>query len=54
LVATDYDGKTAEIYNVFNYPTIIVIDRKGLIRAVNPEEEKLESLLVSLLREQAK
>ncbi len=54
LVATDYEGKTAEIYNVFGYPTIIVIDRKGLIRAVNPEEGQLESLIVSLLQEQAR
>ena len=50
LIAVDYQGKTAEMYKVWAYPTTVVIDQKGLIRAVNPVEENCEKLIVSLLK----
>lgn len=54
LIAVDFQGKTAEAYNVFGYPTICIIDQKGVIRSVNPKKERLESLVKSLLQEQTK
>jgi len=48
-IAVDREGKTAERYGVYYYPTLVVIDRTGRVRSVNPEKDELSSLLKSLL-----
>jgi thiol-disulfide isomerase/thioredoxin len=49
LVGVDYEGKTAELYYVFGYPIIYIIDQLGYIRAVNPTKNEIEKMLISLL-----
>jgi thiol-disulfide isomerase/thioredoxin len=52
-IAVDLEGKTAQAYTVFFYPTIVVLDRQGQVRAINPPEEQLADLLESLLKPQS-
>lgn len=54
IVGVDYQNKTAEMYHVSGYPTMFIIDRKGLIRVVEPEKKKLQRFILSLLQEHAK
>ncbi len=54
IVGVDYQNKTAEMYHVSGYPSMFIIDRKGLIRAVDPEKRQLQKLLLSLLQEHTK
>lgn len=54
IVGVDYQNRTAEMYHVSGYPTMFIIDRKGLIRVVDPEKKQLQRLLSFLLREHAK
>jgi thiol-disulfide isomerase/thioredoxin len=49
LIAVDYQGKTAEMYKVWGYPTAIVVDQKGLIRGIDLRRKNCEELIVSLL-----
>lgn len=51
-VGVDHNDKTAELYCVSGYPTTVVIDRKGIVRAVDPDHSDIERLVSSLLREQ--
>jgi peroxiredoxin len=48
-IAVDHEGETAKKYDVYYYPTLVIIDRTGRIRSVNPEKDELNSLLKSLL-----
>ena len=50
LIAVDYQDKTAEMYEVWGHPTVVVVDQKGLIRGVNPGRENCDELIVSLLK----
>lgn len=52
LVAVDYQDKTAEMYRVLNYPTTFLIDRTGLVRSAEPNEEKCEELIKLLLKDE--
>jgi thiol-disulfide isomerase/thioredoxin len=47
LVAVDRDNKTAEAYRVTGYPTVALIDRKGILSAIDPSglEKAVEALL---------
>lgn len=49
LIAVDYNNKTPEAYRVAGYPTIALIDRKGVLRAFDPGG--LEKSIVALLAE---
>jgi len=54
LIAVDYDNRTSEAYRVTGYPTMALVDRKGILRAVDPLD--LEKDVIGLLaktREQA-
>jgi thiol-disulfide isomerase/thioredoxin len=51
-IAVDLEGKTARAYTVFFYPTVVVLDRRGQVRAMNPPQEQLGDLLESLLKRQ--
>jgi len=48
-IAVDEHGLNAKSFNVFFYPTIVLIDRNGIIKAVNPSEMELKDLLKLLL-----
>jgi len=48
-IAVDGHGINAKSFNVFFYPTVVLIDRKGVIKAVNPSETELKDLLKLLL-----
>jgi peroxiredoxin len=48
-IAVDEHGLNAESFNVFFYPTVVLIDRNGIIKAVNPSEMELKDLLKLLL-----
>jgi thiol-disulfide isomerase/thioredoxin len=48
-IAVDEQGQNAKLFNVFFYPTVVLIDREGAIRAVNPSELELKDLLENLL-----
>ena len=48
-IAVDEHGINAESFNVFFHPTVVLIDRKGIIKAVNPDETQLKDLLKLLL-----
>jgi thiol-disulfide isomerase/thioredoxin len=50
-IAVDEHGINAKSFNVFFYPTVVLIDRKGVIKAVNPSEMELKDLLTSLLEQ---
>lgn len=54
LVGVDYQDKTAEMYHIYAYPIMFIINRKGVIRAIDPQKKQLQRLLLSLLQEQAK
>ncbi|MCP4456007.1 MAG: redoxin domain-containing protein [Planctomycetes bacterium] len=46
-IAVDNNEQTREAYHVTTYPTTAVIDRKGMLRAINPKnlEETVKNLL---------
>jgi len=46
-IAVDNNEQTREAYHVTGYPTTVVIDRKGILRAVNPKnlKESIKRLL---------
>lgn len=48
-IAVDENGLNAKSFNVFFYPTVVLIDRNGIIKAVNPSEMELKDLLKLLL-----
>ena len=48
-IAVDEYGINAKSFNVFFYPTVVLIDRKGIMKAVNPSETELKDLLKLLL-----
>lgn len=48
-IAVDELGLNAKSFNVFFYPTVVLIDSKGTIKAVNPSETELKDLLKLLL-----
>jgi thiol-disulfide isomerase/thioredoxin len=50
-IAVDEHGINAKSFNVFFYPTVVLIDRKGVIKAVNPSEMELKDLLTPLLEQ---
>jgi thiol-disulfide isomerase/thioredoxin len=50
-IAVDRAGQTAAAYHVYYYPTVVIVDRKGLVRAINPPEDRLDTLLQSLAKE---
>jgi len=52
-ITVDEHGQNAKSFNVFFYPTTVLIDKGGIIRAVNPSEKELESLLENLLEQKA-
>jgi len=45
-VAVDDEGRTQNSFNVYFFPTVVLIDRTGVIRAVNPSEAELKRLLI--------
>jgi thiol-disulfide isomerase/thioredoxin len=47
LIAVDNNEQTREIYHVTGYPTTVVIDRKGIVRTINPKslEDDIKQLL---------
>lgn len=51
FIAVDKQGRSAEAFNVFFYPTVVLIDREGTIMAVNPSETELKGLLKLHLRD---
>jgi len=54
LIAVDYDNRTAEAYRVTAYPMIALVDRKGILRAVDPLDLEKEVIgLLAKTREQA-
>lgn len=54
LIAVDYDNRTAEAYRVTGYPMIALVDRKGILRAVDPLDlEKEVTGLLAKTPEQA-
>jgi len=50
-IAVDEHGINAKSFNVFFYPTVVLIDRKGVIKAINPSERELKDLLKLLLEQ---
>ena len=53
-IAVDEHGLNAKSFNVFFYPTVVLIDRNGIIKTVNPSEMELRDLLRLLLEEKRK
>ena len=47
----DTSGPIASRWNVNGWPTIYVLDHKGLIRAKDPPEKELERIVDQLLKE---
>jgi thiol-disulfide isomerase/thioredoxin len=47
----DPDNKTAEAFNVMWFPTYVVIDRKGNVRAIGVATDKVEDVVKRLLEE---
>lgn len=47
IIAVDNNEQTREVYHVTSYPTTVVIDRKGIVRAINPKslEDDIKQLL---------
>jgi len=37
-ICQDKGSKTADAYRIDGYPTVFVIDRKGIVRAVDPDD----------------
>jgi len=50
-VCKDPDSKTAESFNLSFYPTYVVIDRKGIIRAIGVEPGHVAPIVNKLLAE---
>lgn len=50
----DPDSKTAESFNVMWYPTYVVVDRKGNVRAIGVATDKVEAVIERLLAEDKK
>jgi len=48
-IAVDEHGLNAKSFNIFFYPTVVLIEREGIIKAVNPSDEELKDLLKLLL-----
>jgi len=48
-IAVDNNEQTREAYHVTTYPTLVVIDRKGILRAIDPKN--LEDAVKTLLSE---
>lgn len=46
-LTNDVDGKTQTAYGIAGYPTIVVVDKKGVVRHVDPSnlEEAIKELL---------
>jgi thiol-disulfide isomerase/thioredoxin len=54
LIAVDYDSRTSEAYRVTGYPMIALVDRQGILRAVDPPDLEKEVVgLLAKMREQA-
>jgi peroxiredoxin len=53
-VCKDPDLKTQEAYHLSFYPTYIVIDRNGIVRAAGVRPDKIEEIVKTLLAEKAK
>ena len=49
----DTTGPIASKWNVHGWPTIYVLDHKGVIRAKGPREEALAQVVDNLLKEMA-
>jgi hypothetical protein len=49
LIAVDHDGRTSETYRIGGYPTIAVVDRKGILREFDPVD--IEATIATLLAE---
>lgn len=49
LVGIDYQSRTASLYHISGYPTVCIIDRNGILRAVDPRKDEVEELIGSLL-----
>jgi peroxiredoxin len=50
IIAVDSNGLNAKSYNIFSYPTTVLIDSEGIIRAINPDEIELKNLLKAYLK----
>ena len=48
-VGIDHHDRTAERFNLYGYPSIYVIDQKGVLRAVDPPD--LDKFIETLLKE---
>ena len=48
-VANDVNGRTQNAYGVAAYPTVFVLDRRGKVRYVDPDD--LEASVARLLKE---
>jgi hypothetical protein len=48
-LTNDVDGKTQVAYGVEGYPTIIVVDKKGVVRHIDPPN--LDEAVKELLKE---
>jgi cytochrome c biogenesis protein CcmG/thiol:disulfide interchange protein DsbE len=53
-VCKDPDLKTQEAYHLSFYPTYIVIDRNGIVRAAGVRPDMIEEIVKTLLAEKAK
>ncbi len=49
----DPGDKTAKAFNLGFYPTYVVIDRKGMVRAAGVRPDKVEAIVEKLLEEKA-
>jgi len=49
LIAVDYDNRTSEAYRVTGYPTIALVDRRGILRAFDPIDT--EKTVITILAE---
>jgi len=50
-VARDPQGKTAQAYRASYFPTYVVIDRKGIVRAIGLQPQYVETVVKKLLAE---
>ena len=50
-VAQDPDSKTADAYHVQGMPTVVVVDRKGIVRAAGLSPQGMETVVDKLLAE---
>ena len=48
------DGNVGMIYGVAKYPTTVLIDREGVIKAIDAHGEALDEMVDDLLKEQKK